>query len=70
MSTILSIVVLAALALLVGAVFAWRAGFRKQAALMVVLALVMAINVAIVAAPDASGRSPLLDAASEAPEVN
>lgn len=64
MDTVLSIVALAALALLGGAVLAWRSGLRKQAALMVVLALVMAANIAIVAAPDASGRSPIMDAAS------
>lgn len=65
MNTILSIVALCAIALLVGAVFAWRAGYRKQAGLMVLLAAIMAANVAIIAAPDASGRLPLLDAAND-----
>ncbi|WJY18786.1 hypothetical protein QQS45_00600 [Alteriqipengyuania flavescens] len=65
MDTVLSIVAIAAIALLVGAVCAFRAGHRKQAGLMVVLALVMAGNIAIIAAPDASGRSPILDAASD-----
>lgn len=57
--TVLSIVVLAALALIVGAVFAWRAGHRRQAVLMVVLALVAGINVAIWTVPDADGKAPL-----------
>lgn len=65
MNTILSIVALSAVALIVGAVFAWRAGYRKQAGLMVILAAVMAANIAIIAMPNATGRSPLLDTANE-----
>lgn len=56
---VLSIVVLLAIALVVGAGFAWRAGFRRQAVLMVVLALVAGMNVAIWTVPDAGGEAPL-----------
>lgn len=56
----LSLAVLAALALLVGAYFTWRrSGDRKQALLMVVLALVAILNVAIWTVPDASDEAPL-----------
>lgn len=59
MATILSIMVLTALALTGGAVFAWRRGARKQAGLMLLLAVVMAVNVAIWTLPDASGKAPV-----------
>lgn len=56
----LSLTVLAAIVLLVGAFFVWRrTGNRKQAALMVVLALIAIVNVLIWTAPDASGEAPL-----------
>lgn len=60
MDLILSLVMLAALALIAGAAFLWfkkRAG--KQAGLMALLALIMLINVAIWTVPDASGDAPL-----------
>jgi hypothetical protein len=57
MATVLSLMVLVALALLAGAIFVWRRGARKQAALMVVLALVMAVNVAIWAVPTGDGET-------------
>ena len=56
---VLSIVVLAAIALIVGAVFAYRSGYRRQAVLMVVLALVAGMNVAIWTVPDGDGHAPL-----------
>ncbi len=57
MATALSLMVLTALALVGGAVFLWwRGGARRQAVLMLVLAVVMAINVAIWAVPDRGGR--------------
>jgi hypothetical protein len=43
----------------IGAMLAWRRGLRKQAALMVVLALVAAANVAIWAVPGQDGRAPV-----------
>lgn len=58
METVLSLLVLTAIALVGGAIFLWRSrGWGKQVALMLVLAAVMAINVAIWALPDESGNS-------------
>lgn len=57
--TILSILVLAAIAMVIGAIAWWRRGMRKQAALMLVLALVIAGNVAIWVMPDGSGKAPV-----------
>jgi hypothetical protein len=60
MNTVLSILVLAAIALVLGAIALWRrGGSRKQVVLMLVMALVMAANIAIWALPDASGNAPL-----------
>lgn len=48
MDTILSILVLATIALVWGAIALWRrGGSRKQIALMLVLAVILAANVAI-----------------------
>lgn len=55
---ILSIIVLAAFALLIGAVALWRKGQTKQAMLMVILAVVMAVNVAIWLVPTEDGQTP------------
>lgn len=60
MDTILSIIMLAAVALVVGAIFLWRrGGSRKQMFLMILLAAIMLANVAIWTVPDASGDAPL-----------
>ena len=64
---IVSIVVLAAFALLAGAFFLYRRGNTKQAVLMAVLAAVMVANVAIWLIPTADGES-LSDAAASAEE--
>ena len=64
MDWVLSIVVLAAAVLLGGAYVLYRRGVRRQAWLMVLLAVVMLANVAIWALPVA-GDPPLLDAQSE-----
>jgi uncharacterized membrane protein YqjE len=56
---VLSIVVLLAIALIVGAVFAYRGGYRRQAVLMVILALVAGMNVAIWTVPNEAGEAPL-----------
>lgn len=56
--TVLSLMVLTALALLAGAFWLWRkrqAG--RQALLMLVLAAVIAVNVALWILPDESGRT-------------
>ena len=55
----LSLTVLAAIALLAGAAYLWRKpGFRKQALLMIVLAVIAVINVGIWTLPDSDGQSP------------
>lgn len=60
MDMVLSILVLAALALVVGAIFAWRKGVaKKQIGLMLLLAVIMAINVAIWTVPDDAGTAPI-----------
>lgn len=60
MNAVLSILVLAAIALVAGAIALWsRPGFRKQAVLMLALAAVALINVGIWTLPDASGNAPL-----------
>jgi drug/metabolite transporter superfamily protein YnfA len=57
---VLSIVMLAALALLAGAYALWRrTGQVKQPALMVLLAVIAALNVAIWTIPAPSGQAPI-----------
>lgn len=58
MDTMLSLLVLAAIALVMAAVFAFRRGARQQAVLMLVLAAVGIVNVLIWTVPDAGGTSP------------
>lgn len=58
LSAALSLMVLAVIALVGGAAWLWRrGGARKQVALMLVLAAVLALNVAIWAVPDERGQS-------------
>ena len=65
MDAILSIVVLSAIALVAGAAWQWRRGHgRKQAVLMLVLAVVMIANVLIWTWPDKDGTAPV-DRAAE-----
>jgi hypothetical protein len=60
LGAVLSIVMLAGFALLAGAFVLWRkGGSRKQALLMVVMALVCFANVAIWTVPDAGGDTPV-----------
>lgn len=57
---VLSVLVLGALALLLGAFALWRrGGARKQIVLMLVLAAVMAANVAIWTLPGKAGQAPV-----------
>jgi len=64
MDTVLSVVTLAAFALVAGGIYLWRRGARKQAGLMLVLAVVMVVNVLIWTLPDGSGTAPIDQAAS------
>lgn len=58
--TVLSILVLAAFALLLGAFVLWRrGGAKRQVTLMVILALVAIANVAIWIVPDGRGNAPV-----------
>jgi hypothetical protein len=58
-NTVLSILVLAAFVLVLGAYALWRRGGSiKQALLMVLLAVIALVNVAIWTLPDASGEAP------------
>ena len=59
MDVVLSILVLAAIALFVGAFALWRRGVRRQAGLMFLLGVVALVNVAIWTVPTASGDVPL-----------
>lgn len=58
MNAVLSLLVLAVFLLPLLAWSMWRRGARQQAALMLVLAVVAAINVAIWTWPDAAGKAP------------
>ncbi len=65
-STVLSILVLASIALLGGAFALWRrGGLRRQVTLMVVLALVAIANVAIWTIPDKHGNAPVDEIGSQ-----
>lgn len=60
MTLVLSIVMLAAGALIVGAIVLWRRGVPpKQPLLMLLLAAIAIVNVLIWTLPDASGDAPL-----------
>ena len=56
--TVLSVLVLAAIAMVIGAIAWWRRGLRKQAALMLALAAIMAANVAIWLVPVDGANAP------------
>lgn len=58
MDLVLSVLMLAAFALLIGAAVLWRRGIRKQAAMMVLLAVIAVGNVLIWTVPDAGGAAP------------
>ncbi len=59
-NTGLALLVLMVFALIVGAAVLWRrGGSRKNIGLMLLLAVVMAVNIAIWTLPDASGTTPL-----------
>ena len=62
---VISIIVLAAIALAAGAFVLWRKGVTKQAMLMAILAIVMIVNVAIWLVPMNGGDTPM-EAAADA----
>ncbi|MFC0686056.1 hypothetical protein [Novosphingobium clariflavum] len=69
MDIALSLLVLAIAALVLGATALFRrGGYRKQAVLMLVLAAVMAVNVAILVVPTGSGETVAAAAKEKAPE--
>lgn len=58
MNIALSLLVLTAVALILGAILLFRrGGYRKQASLMLILAFVMAVNVGIWSLPTPEGKS-------------
>ncbi|QWC56389.1 hypothetical protein F7D01_04150 [Erythrobacter sp. 3-20A1M] len=59
LSAVLSLLVLATIALTLGAVVLWRRGVRKQALLMLVLAAIAVVNIAIWTLPGADGAAPV-----------
>lgn len=60
MDLVLSVVMLAAFALLAGAFWLWRrGGARKQAGMMVLLAVIALANVAIWIVPGEDGAAPV-----------
>lgn len=60
MNIVLSIMMLAAIGLLLGAFLLWRKGGPlKQVLLMVLLAVIAMVNVGIWTVPDAEGTAPL-----------
>ena len=66
LAAVMSIMVLAVIVLLLGAFALWRrGGARKQVGLMVLLAAIIAANVAIWAIPDPEGRSLIGEAADQ-----
>jgi hypothetical protein len=61
---VISIIVLAAVALAAGAFVLWRKGVTRQAMLMALLAFVMIVNVAIWLVPMDGGDTPMEAAAN------
>ena len=59
-NVVLSLLMLAAFALLAGAYFLWRrSGDTKRPLMMVVLAIIAVANIAIWTVPDSSGDAPV-----------
>lgn len=64
-TTVLSLLTLAVLLMLAGAVLQWRRGEWRKAVLLVILALVAGINVAIWTVPYDSGQAPVVRAGDQ-----
>ncbi|MBB3359640.1 MULTISPECIES: hypothetical protein [unclassified Novosphingobium] len=67
MDTVLSLLVLATVALIGGAVFFWRRGERKRPALMLGMAFLIVADLAVWLTPVAGGPS-LIEVAHQAPD--
>jgi carbon starvation protein CstA len=63
----LSLLMLAGIALLAGAVYLWRKGERQRPLLMLLLVAIMAVNVAIWTVPDKGGKTLAAPGATPAP---
>ena len=64
LDTVLSILVLATIALVIGAIALWRRGGQtRQVWLMLLLAAIIAGNVLIWVVPDSTGKAPVSQAA-------
>ena len=59
LATLLSLIMLATLALIAGALALWRRGERKRPALMAVMVAVLLVNLALWTLPDATGSAPV-----------
>ncbi|VWX52298.1 hypothetical protein [Novosphingobium sp. 9U] len=69
MDIALSLLVLGSIALVIGAWFMFRRGSRKQGWLMLILAVIMALNVAIWTVPMQSGTVPSQAVATDAADA-
>ncbi|NKJ43500.1 MULTISPECIES: hypothetical protein [unclassified Novosphingobium] len=67
MDTVLSLLVLTTVALIGGAVFFWRRGERKRAGLMLVMAALIAADLAVWLTPVSGGPS-MIEVAHQAPD--
>ncbi len=64
LDTVLSILVLATIALVIGAIALWRRGGQiRQVWLMLLLAAIVAGNVLVWVVPDSTGKAPVSQAA-------
>ena len=61
-TTVLSLLTLAVLLMLAGAMLQWRRGERRKAVLLIILALVAGINVAIWTVPYDGAEAPVVRA--------
>ncbi|MEP7221057.1 MAG: hypothetical protein ABI673_00170 [Novosphingobium sp.] len=69
LNTALSLMTFAIVALLLGAIYLWRrGGAGKQVTLMLVLAVVMAINLAIWTLPGKDGAAPMAQDLQRTPQ--
>ncbi len=59
LSTVLSLLAFAVVITLAGAALQWRRGERRKAVLLVILAIVAAMNLAIWTVPYESGEAPV-----------